>query len=87
MLFPLAFFSAQDIVVILILVLLFFGVKRIPEIMGAFAKGLNEFKKVSGQATADLQQVINGPVTPEPPAEPKVEPAAPVETPEAEKKA
>jgi TatA/E family protein of Tat protein translocase len=88
MVFPLAtFFSGQDIFVILIIALLLFGVKRIPELMGALAKGINEFKKVSGQATADLQQAINAPVTPEPPAEPKIEPAAPVETPEAEKKA
>jgi len=35
-----------QIVLIFLVVLLFFGAKRIPEIAGSFAKGIKEFKKV-----------------------------------------
>lgn len=34
-----------EIILILLVVLLFFGAKRIPEIAGSFGKGIREFKK------------------------------------------
>jgi sec-independent protein translocase protein TatA len=34
-----------EIILILLIVLLFFGAKRIPEIAGSFGKGIKEFKK------------------------------------------
>jgi sec-independent protein translocase protein TatA len=34
-----------EILVILVIVLLFFGAKRIPEIAGSFGKGIREFKR------------------------------------------
>ena len=35
----------MEIMVILVIILLLFGAKRIPEIAGSFGKGINEFKR------------------------------------------
>ncbi len=35
----------QELLVILLVVLLLFGAKRIPEVMRSFGSGINEFKK------------------------------------------
>lgn len=34
-----------EILIILLIILLFFGARRIPEIAGSFGKGIREFKK------------------------------------------
>ncbi len=46
-----------EIVLILAIVLLFFGAKRIPEIAGSFGKGIKEFKK----SMNDVQRSITEP--------------------------
>ncbi len=38
-------FGFGEILIILLVVLLLFGAKRIPEIAGSFGKGIKEFKK------------------------------------------
>ncbi len=38
-------FGFGEILVILVIVLLLFGAKRIPEIAGSLGKGINEFKR------------------------------------------
>ena len=38
-------FGFMEIMIILVIVLLLFGAKRIPEIAGSFGKGINEFKR------------------------------------------
>ena len=38
-------FGMGEILVILVIVLLLFGAKRIPEIAGSLGKGINEFKR------------------------------------------
>ncbi len=61
----------------LIVVLLLFGAKRIPEIAGSFGKGIREFKK----NMSDVQKEIQAPVSPAeslPPAQVREE-AAPRE--------
>jgi sec-independent protein translocase protein TatA len=49
-----------EILVILVIVLLLFGAKRIPEIAGSMGKGIREFKKsineVQNSVQADLTQ-------------------------------
>jgi sec-independent protein translocase protein TatA len=35
----------MEIMVILVIILLLFGAKRIPEIAGSFGRGINEFKR------------------------------------------
>jgi len=43
-LFVLAFIGIQEILIILLLALLFFGGRKIPELMRGLGKGLKEFK-------------------------------------------
>lgn len=49
-----------EIVVIVLIVLLLFGAKRIPEIAGSMGKGIREFKK----SMTDVQTSITQEVTP-----------------------
>ncbi|HVF38799.1 MAG TPA: twin-arginine translocase TatA/TatE family subunit [Gemmatimonadaceae bacterium] len=43
-----------EIMIILVIVLLLFGAKRIPEIAGSMGKGIKEFKKSVNEATRDI---------------------------------
>lgn len=65
-----------EILVILVLILLLFGAKRIPEIAGSFGKGITEFKRNMG----DAQRAITEPIREEPRtiAADRSVPAAPV---------
>lgn len=47
-----------EILIILVLILLLFGAKRIPEIAGSFGKGITEFKRNMG----DAQRAITEPL-------------------------
>lgn len=49
------FISGAEIFVILVVVVLLFGAKRIPELARGFGKGMAEFRK----ATADIKREIN----------------------------
>ena len=40
-------FGVPGIILILVVVLLLFGGKKIPELMGGFGKGIKEFKKAT----------------------------------------
>lgn len=51
-------FGFMEIMIILVIVLLLFGAKRIPEIAGSFGKGINEFKR----NLSDAQRQITEPV-------------------------
>lgn len=51
-LFVLAFLGAPEIIIILALVLLLFGGRKIPEMMKGLGKGVKEFKDASGNAPA-----------------------------------
>jgi sec-independent protein translocase protein TatA len=56
--------SLPHILMVLVIVLLLFGAKRIPEIAGSMGKGIREFKK-------SVQEGVNETATP-----PRVEPGA-----------
>ncbi|MEO8192519.1 MAG: twin-arginine translocase TatA/TatE family subunit [Gemmatimonadales bacterium] len=43
-----------EILIILVIVLLLFGAKRIPEIAGSMGKGIKEFKKNINEATREI---------------------------------
>ncbi|WP_291163600.1 Sec-independent protein translocase subunit TatA/TatB [Gemmatimonas sp. UBA7669] len=58
-------FGFMEIMIILVIVLLLFGAKRIPEIAGSLGKGINEFKR----NISDAQRQITEP----PPAAPRAE--------------
>ncbi len=51
----LLFISGQEIFIILIVVLLLFGAKKIPEVARGLGKGIKEFRK----ATDDIKKEIN----------------------------
>ncbi|NOZ45656.1 MAG: twin-arginine translocase TatA/TatE family subunit [Chlorobi bacterium] len=51
----LLFISGQEIFVILIVVLLLFGAKKIPEVARGLGKGLNEFKKATNDIKKEIQ--------------------------------
>lgn len=50
-------FGFGEILIILVIVLLLFGAKRIPEIAGSLGKGINEFKR----NLSDAQKQISDP--------------------------
>lgn len=49
-----------EIILILLIVLLFFGAKRIPEIAGSFGKGIKEFKKNMNEAERSITEPNGG---------------------------
>lgn len=50
-------FGMGEMVILLVIVLVLFGAKRIPEISASFGKGIREFKRNVG----DVQDSITGP--------------------------
>jgi sec-independent protein translocase protein TatA len=51
-----------EILILLVIVLLLFGAKRIPEIAGSLGKGINEFKR----NLSDAQRQVTAPPPPPP---------------------
>jgi sec-independent protein translocase protein TatA len=64
-------FGMGELIVVLIIVLVLFGAKRIPEISASFGKGIREFKK----NVNDVERTIT---EPEPRAEPRLPAGEPV---------
>lgn len=60
--------GAGELILILLVVLLFFGAKRIPEIAGAFGKGIKEFKKNMNDAQRAIVEPEGGNERLSPPA-------------------
>lgn len=48
-----------EILVILLIVLLLFGAKRIPEIAGSMGKGIREFKKSMNDVQSSIAQEVS----------------------------
>jgi sec-independent protein translocase protein TatA len=69
-------FGFGEILIILVIVLLLFGAKRIPEIAGSLGKGINEFKRNIN----DAQKQIT-----EPPRESRISQGTPVDAREEER--
>jgi sec-independent protein translocase protein TatA len=69
-------FGFGEILIILVIVLLLFGAKRIPEIAGSLGKGINEFKR----NLSDAQRQVTAPPPP-----PSVGQGAPAQQDEAER--
>ena len=53
------------ILIILVIILILFGAKRIPEVMHGLGRGLSEFKRGAGYAEQDLHRSLSS----APPAE------------------
>jgi len=50
-LFVMAFLGAPEIIIVLVLVLLLFGGKKIPEMMRGLGKGVKDFKDASSESS------------------------------------
>jgi sec-independent protein translocase protein TatA len=59
-------FGASEMLLVLVVVLLLFGGKRLPELARSIGKGLAEFRR----ATQEIQREINNPLKDPPPATP-----------------
>ena len=54
-----AFLGGWEIVLILAVVLLLFGAKRLPELARGLGKGINEFKKASNEVTEEFNRATD----------------------------
>ena len=61
--------GGSELVLVLIVILVLFGAKRIPEFAKGLGKGINEFKKASREVTDELERAVDEP--PPPPPTPK----------------
>ena len=52
-----------ELLIIMVVILLLFGAKRIPEIAGSMGKGIREFKKNINDATREVTAETNPPET------------------------
>ncbi|GAB4452967.1 MAG: hypothetical protein Fur0028_08470 [Bacteroidales bacterium] len=55
----LGIFGGQEIILVLILVLVLFGGKKIPELMRGLGKGINEFKKGKAGIEDDIKKDLD----------------------------
>jgi len=53
-----------EIVVILVVVLLLFGARRIPELARGLGRGIREFKDASTNVRSEIERAQDEPVTP-----------------------
>ncbi len=61
-------------VLILAVVLILFGAKKLPELAKGLGQGIKEFKKASTDITSELHRAIDEPVAPPPPRPPPPRP-------------
>ncbi|TNE73038.1 twin-arginine translocase TatA/TatE family subunit [bacterium] len=52
-------FGGMELVVIVLIVLLLFGAKKIPELARGIGQGINEFKKASGEIRKEIERGAN----------------------------
>ncbi len=48
--------QGQELIVILIIVLILFGGRKIPELMRSLGQGMREFRKASSEAVDDIKK-------------------------------
>src|SRR6185369_7456795 len=53
------FFGGWEIVLILAVVLILFGAKKLPELAKGLGQGIKEFKKASNEVTSELQRAAD----------------------------
>jgi len=51
-------FGMGELVVILLIILILFGAKRLPEIARSLAKSVKEFKKAGKEIKDDVEEVV-----------------------------
>jgi sec-independent protein translocase protein TatA len=50
--------GASEIILILLVILLFFGAKKIPELAQGLGKGLREFRKAAREVQEDIEKEV-----------------------------
>jgi sec-independent protein translocase protein TatA len=63
----LAWLGWPEIIGILVIVLVLFGAKRVPELMRGMGHGIKEFKKATREVQDEVQRAIDEEPAPEPP--------------------
>ena len=70
-----AFFGGWEIVLILAVVLILFGAKKLPELAKGLGQGIKEFKKATNEVSNEINSAMDDSrYTSLPPADRKVEP-------------
>ncbi|MCB0112654.1 MAG: twin-arginine translocase TatA/TatE family subunit [Caldilineaceae bacterium] len=49
-------FGPTELILILVIIVIFFGVGRLPEVFGAVGKGLREFRKQAGEEANEAKK-------------------------------
>jgi len=65
--------GGPELIVILVIVMVLFGAKRLPELAKGLGKSIKEFKHATGEVEEDIRQAVNSPTLP-PPANAEVQP-------------
>ncbi len=61
--------GTQELLVILLIVFLLFGARKLPEIMKSFGQGIREFKRESSKIVSEIENAMEE--EPEPEREPE----------------
>jgi len=62
--------SGGELILVLVVILVLFGAKRIPEFAKGLGKGITEFKKASREVTDEIERAVEEPPPPPPKAPP-----------------
>lgn len=73
----LAMLGWPEIIGILVVILVLFGAKKLPELARGLGQGIKEFKKATREVQDDLQRAIEEEPAPEPPRRVADKPATP----------
>ena len=55
-----------EILLVLAVILIFFGAKKLPELAKGMGQGIKEFKKATGDSTDEMERAMDPPPTPPP---------------------
>ncbi|MFQ5810485.1 MAG: twin-arginine translocase TatA/TatE family subunit [Armatimonadota bacterium] len=55
-----------ELIVIVLIIFLLFGAKKVPEIMKSFAQGVREFKRESNRIVSDIESAVESDPEPQP---------------------
>jgi sec-independent protein translocase protein TatA len=78
-----AMLGGWEIAGIVVVVLVLFGAKKVPELMGGLGKGIKEFKKASREVQDEIEQAIEQDSQTRPSSRPPAQSTQPRKTPAA----
>jgi sec-independent protein translocase protein TatA len=64
----LGWIGMPEALLIMVVLLVFFGAKKLPELAKGLGTGIKEFKKATSEVTQDINRAIDSDVPPAPPA-------------------